>query len=162
MKRRGLAKSKQYHILIAKRKRRTNLLCEIASPFVRRCLALFGYICFCKILTLEQRWLENSETKSQINGETSVTGEVETILHFGGKMSVRLWLRRFSEILTSEQRWFETIKTKSQIDPVCILGHFFRISLEQPLLLRQAAFFPSTQLSENFRKNKINKQKMVC
>ena len=43
--------------------------------------------------------------------------------------------------------------------PVCVLGHFFQISLAQLLLLRQAAFFPLAQLLENLRKNKINKQR---
>ena len=37
--------------------------------------------------------------------------------------------------------------------PVCVLDHFFRISLAQLLPLHQAAFFPPAQLLENLRKN---------
>jgi len=45
--------------------------------------------------------------------------------------------------------------------PVCVMGHFFQISMAgQLLLLHQAAFFPPAQLLENFRKNiVINKQR---
>ena len=50
-------------------------------------------------------------------------------------------------------KFFFFVSGRDGRGPVCVLDHFFRISLAQLLPLHQAAFFPPAQLLENLRKN---------
>ena len=56
------------------------------------------------------------------------------------------------QVMTLQVMKLPVTDNASDENPVCVLGHFFRISLAQLLLLRQAAFFPPAQLIENLRK----------
>jgi len=71
-------------------------------------------------------------------------------------MILEQYIFKFNFVMSLCNCWWFLLQNRT----VCVLGHFFRISLAQLLLLRQAAFFPPAQLLENLRQNKINKQKL--
>ena len=66
------------------------------NEFVMRCRIWFGVVwlhnMFLQYFDVGTKVTWEGETNSQINGETRVTGEVETILHFDGNL-LPVWYR---------------------------------------------------------------------